>query len=338
MKSLLYILIGISVPFASYSNDSAVFYFKKGIEEKESKRWLMASKHFDKAISFDPKMVNAYLENATVSLEMRKLHQAMEMYKKVHELEPKNVIAISSLMQMNYDYRNYKEAIRLANLCSSCDNADKIIGLSYFKMQDLVSAEKYLQKAIGKKSEDAELYYSLGKNYLQMEEYNKAIPFYEKAVIMDPTKARWMYELGLICYNQGKFKEAVAAFDRAVGAGQTQTNDFKENLGYAAIYSGDYERGESILLELQRQKSGNVEITRSLAEIYYQQKKFDRSLAMCQLLLEKNPNDAKAMYQAGLNFIKKGDKSRGEQLCDKAIEMDGSLKSLRTKKESLGGL
>jgi hypothetical protein len=42
------------------------------------------------------------------------------------------------------------------------------------------------------------------------------------------------------------------------------------------------------------------------------------------------------LYQAGLNFIKKGDKYRGQQLCDKAIEMDPSLANLRQKKEMFG--
>ena len=54
--------------------------------------------------------------------------------------------------------------------------------------------------------------------------------------------------------------------------------------------------------------------------------------------MEKNPDDSKALYQAGLNFIKKGEKDRGQQMCDKAIEKDPSLASLRKKKEMLGGL
>jgi tetratricopeptide (TPR) repeat protein len=337
MKHLLLLILTLGcLSVYAQANDSARFYYQKGLAEKESKRWLMASKAFDKAVSFKADYLDAYIENARVSVEMRKVHQAMELYKKIHEMDPFNKEAIKALMEMNYNYRNFKEAIRLAGLCKDCPDADRIIGMSYYKMEDHLNADKFLQKAVKQNDNDAEAYYTIGRNYLDMEEYNKAIPYYEKAVIIDPTKSRWMYEMGLICYNQGKYKEAVQAFDRAISAGYTQNADFRENLGFAAIYAGYYERGEALLLELQKQKTGNTEITRSLAEIYYQQKQFDKSLNMCQLLLEKNPNDGKAMYQAGLNFIKKGDKNRGQQLCDKAIEMDPSLASLRTKKEMLG--
>ena len=52
--------------------------------------------------------------------------------------------------------------------------------------------------------------------------------------------------------------------------------------------------------------------------------------------MEADPNDAKALYQAGLNFQKMGQKDRGQQMCDKAIEMDPSLENLRRKKEMPG--
>ena len=67
-----------------------------------------------------------------------------------------------------------------------------------------------------------------------------------------------------------------------------------------------------------------------------QQKQYDKSLAYCQKLMELDAKDGKALYQAGLCFQKKGQKDRGQQMCDKAIEMDPSLTSLRRKKEIAG--
>ncbi|MBS1761969.1 MAG: hypothetical protein JSR00_03780, partial [Bacteroidetes bacterium] len=49
--------------------------------------------------------------------------------------------------------------------------------------------------------------------------------------------------------------------------------------------------------------------------------------------LEADSSNARALYQAGLNFQKKGQKDKGQNMCDKAIEMDPSLERLRTKKE-----
>jgi hypothetical protein len=38
----------------------------------------------------------------------------------------------------------------------------------------------------------------------------------------------------------------------------------------------------------------------------------------------------------GMSFQKKGDTNKGQQLCDKAIEMDPGLSSLRQKKQMVG--
>ena len=40
----------------------------------------------------------------------------------------------------------------------------------------------------------------------------------------------------------------------------------------------------------------------------------------------------------GLSYQKKGEKQKGQQLCDKAIEMDPSLNSLRQKQDMGMGL
>jgi tetratricopeptide (TPR) repeat protein len=169
-----------------------------------------------------------------------------------------------------------------------------------------------------------------------MEEYTKAIPWFEKAIKMDGAKNTWMYELGLLYYNQDDYKNAMAAFTTAANNGYIQSNDFNENLGYASLYSGEYEKGEKLLLDIYTKKPGNKDILRDMAEIFYKQKQFDKSLSYCQKLLEIDANDGKALYQAGLVFQKKGEKNRGQAMCDKAIAMDPTLDNLRKKKEISG--
>jgi hypothetical protein len=48
---------------------------------------------------------------------------------------------------------------------------------------------------------------------------------------------------------------------------------------------------------------------------------------------EKN---ASALYMIGMSFQKKGETEKGRMLCDKAIEMDPSLQSLKQKKSLPG--
>jgi tetratricopeptide (TPR) repeat protein len=171
-----------------------------------------------------------------------------------------------------------------------------------------------------------------------MEEYQKALPFFTQAVQLQPEKNSWIYEKGLLHFTLNDYKNAMASFLEAAAKGYIQSNDFKENLGYACIYSGEYDKGETLLLSIWEKKPGNKEILRDMAEIFYQQKQLDRSLKFCQKLLEIDAKDGKALYQAGLCFQKKGEKDRGQAMCDRAIEIDASLASLRRKKEMPGGL
>ena len=339
MKNLL---LAIAVLTCSQSRglntDSSSFYFNKGLQEKGNQRLLVASQAFDKAISINPQYKEAYLENAQLLMQMKQLHKAKENYSKLYELDPQNKTAIRELMEIHYNYNQFDKAIELAKKCTECENAQRIIGMSLYKQEDYAGAEKALLATLQKNALDAEATYTLARTYLDMESYKKAVPWYQKAVGMAGSKNAWMYELGLLYYNNNDYKNAVIAFEKAAAAGYEQKNDFNENLGYASLYAGDYGKGETLLSGILKRKPNNTTILRDMAEIFYQQKQYDKSLEYCQKLMELDAKDGKALYQAGLCFLKKGEKDRGQKMCDKAIEMDPSLANLRKKKEMPGNM
>lgn len=320
----------------SQNTDSANFYFKKGMEERIASHFLVASKYFDKAIQFDSKNKEALLENALVNLEMRKTDAAKSSFTKLYELDPTNNAAIAGLTTLYFDYRQYQKAIEFAKKCTGCENAEKIIAMCNYHLEDYGSAIKGLSGVLAKNPQDAEAAYTLGRSYLEMEQYKAAVPWYNKAVQLDVSKNVWAYELGLLYYNLNDFKNAAIFFNKAAEAGYPKGKDFSENLGYAYIYSGEFQKGEAILLSILAKQPGNVVILRDMAEAYYGQKMYDKSLEYCQQLIDLDMKDARALYQAGLCFQKKGHKQKGEGMCDKAIEMDPSLTSLRQKKMEMG--
>ena len=52
-------------------------------------------------------------------------------------------------------------------------------------------------------------------------------------------------------------------------------------------------------------------------------------------MFENDNRNVRALYMAGMSMIKKGDKSKGAQICDKAIAMDPKLGDLRSQKSVL---
>jgi tetratricopeptide (TPR) repeat protein len=316
--------------------DSSQFYYNKAMKEKEARRYLVASDFFEKSVHFNPSNIEAYLQYGYTSLAMKKTDNAIQNFSKAYTLDPSNITATSELMELYFNYRQYSKAIEFAQKCTGCNNSQRILGMSYYQQEDYSKADKYLAAAIAKDPNDVEVTYTMGRNFLDMDEYTKAVPYYKKAVQMDETRNVWMYELGLLYYNLNDYKNALTSFENAVTHGYNRSNDFNENMGYASLYSGQYEKGENLLLEIYNRKPANKDILRDLAEILYQQKQYDRSLSYCQKLMEMDMKDGKALYQAGLCFQKKGEKDRGQQMCDKAITMDPSLENLRRKKEMIG--
>ena len=340
MKNLLSVLALMAVTHlfaAPKLIDSAQYYYTKGIEEKTAKRYLVASQCFEKATTFNGTFTEAYVENGYANLEMRRTDEAKANFTRAYELQPSNTASIKELANLYYDYRQWDKAIEFAKKCTDCSNSDRIIGMSLYEKEDFGQAEKYLLKVTAATPQDGQVIYTLARMYIEMELEKKAVPYFEKAVTINPENSNWAYELALLYYNDNDFKNAARSFENAAAHGYIQTNDFNENYGYSLLYSGNYEKGEQLVWSVYQKKPGDKEIIRGLATTLYEQKQFNRSLDYCQRLLEMDGKDGKAMYQAGLCFIKMGQKDKGQNLCDKGIEMDPSLASKKTKVGDFSG-
>jgi tetratricopeptide (TPR) repeat protein len=268
LKNLFYATLLLSGGTTLHAQqDSAQHYFNKGNEEKAAKRWMIAAKHYDKAIQFNPKFKEAYLQNGYTNLEMRRTDVAKGHFTKVFEMEPGNTAAIKELTDLYFSYRQYEKAIEFAQKCSTCPNAGRIIGQSQYELEDYAAAVKTLQEVVAKNPADAEAQYAIGRSYLEMEEYKNAIPYYAKAIELDKTRNVWMYELGLQYYNMNDFKNALEQFTKAAENGYPKSNDFNENMGYCQIYTGNFEAGEKTLLDIYAKKPGNKDILRDIADI-----------------------------------------------------------------------
>ena len=339
MKKCLTFLIAIAITatgLATQNTDSSLFYFQKGLEEKTAKRYLVASNHFTKAIQLNPRYLDAYIESGYANNEMRKTDAAKADFTKALELDNQNETAIKELVSIYFNYRQYQNALDLVQKCKTCTNKDRITAMCYFNMEDYGRAEKLLITLVNKNQKDAELAYTLASNYLAMGLEPKAITWYENAVLLDDKKSKWFFELGLLYSNTNNYKKAVVAYTKAADLGFIRGNDFNENLGFAYVYSSDFDNGEKLLNDLISRRPGDKELIRDVATAFYEGKMYDKSLDYCQKLLEMDMKDGKALYQAGLCFQKKGMTERGMLMCDKAIELDPTLAGLKSKKLAPG--
>ncbi len=76
----------------------------------------------------------------------------------------------------------------MAQKCNSCPDADRIMGMSYYNLEDYGKAQTLLQKAVAKNDKDGEAAYTLGRTYLELENEKNAIQLYQKAISIEPDK------------------------------------------------------------------------------------------------------------------------------------------------------
>ena len=74
------------------------------------------------------------------------------------------------------------------------------------------------------------------------------------------------------------------------------------------------------------------------ALFYYYQGKDQQAIDYWDQVLFYDKEHASALYMIGMSYQKKGEKEKGQQLCDRAIQMDPKLKSLKEEKKMPGGI
>ncbi|HYJ37300.1 MAG TPA: tetratricopeptide repeat protein, partial [Chitinophagaceae bacterium] len=131
---------------------------------------------------------------------------------------------------------------------------------------------------------------------------------------------------------------AIVYFERALNKGYKASSDVVENLSNAYIDAGQPQKGIDLLKQLLEKRPGDLELLRNLGYTHFKLAKYPEAIEYYDKVLYFDKSDAKALYMIGLSYQKKGEKSKGQQLCDKAIQMDPSLNRYRHKKELPSGL
>ena len=89
---------------------------------------------------------------------------------------------------------------------------------------------------------------------------------------------------------------------------------------------------------LRKKQQTGRELIYQVAQAYFRAKKYQEAIDTWDIALGLDKTNANVLYMIGLSYQKKGEKQKGQQLCDKAIEMDPSLNSLRQKQDMGMGL
>ncbi len=337
LKLLALVLLLSSVLFAQ--TDSTSYFLQKGLDEKQKGRRMESLRNFEKAANYESNNKVVLSELASGYMDLRKYYQAKETYKKLVDLGETSVSNYKQLLQLCFNLKSYDEALIYASNLKKVDPSEKVsfyFGKINYDRENYGEALKYLNEAFKEEPKNAEIPYMIGRSYADMLNYKLAIPHYQKAIELDGSKYGWIYELGLIFYAQNDNKNALKYIQEAGDKGYPKDNGYMQNLGIAYIDAGNFDNGITILTDLIKKRPSDLNLLDMVAEAYYDKAKYDDAMNYWDAILGYDKTNASALYMIGMCYQKKGDKAKGTQLCDKAIEMDPSLAVYKQKKQMPG--
>jgi len=324
---------------ASAQADSSNYFLQKGLDEKQKGRRMESLKNFEKSFKYDSSNKAMLGELASAYVDLRKYYQAKETYKKLVNLGETSPTNYKQLLQLCFSLRSYDEAILYANDLKKTAPTEKVnyyLGKINYERENYGDALKYLNAAAKDDPQNAEVSYMLGRSYADMQNYKQAIPYYQKAIEQDGSRYGWIYELGLISYANNNNADALKYIQLAGEKGYPKDNGYLQNLAIANLDAGKFDDGMSILNDLLKRRPADLTLLDMTAQAYYDHAKYDDAMNNWDAILGYDKSNAQALYMIGMCYLKKGDKGKGTQLCDKAIQMDPSLAGYKQKREMTG--
>jgi serine/threonine protein kinase len=253
--------------------------------EFENKKKKIAN--YDRAISLDPKNVNAYINRGNAKYELRNNQEAIADYDRAISLDPKNANVYKNRSFAKFKLGNKQEAIADLDKAISIDTKNA----KAYNNRDIAIENKKKEiagydRVISIDPQVAMAYYR-GVAKSKLGNKQEAIAEFDKAISIDPKYAVAYYSRGFAKYELGNKQEAIADFDKAISI------DTK----YAVAY---YNRGNA------KYKLGNKQ--EAMAD-------FDRVISI-------DPKYAVAYNNRGITKYELGNKQEAMADFDKAISIN----------------
>lgn len=321
--------------------DSVKALIQKAQIEREAGRHKLAIEYLQKAVAADPKMIEAQRILGLEALEIRQFDMARQAFLVVLESNPNDIISLEKITGIFFSFRRWDDAIKYGQKLQSLNAGQKInfiIGKSFFEKEDYGKAFMYLDKAYVEEPKNIEIPTMFARGLVDMSNFKAAVKYYLDAVNLDSNNARLYNELAMACSAMNDEKLAIKYYELAISKGIKVDNDFVENLSNSYLAAGMNEKGMDMLKKLLEKKPGDIDLINNIADNYYKLGNYQEAMNQWDKVLYFDKENARALYMIGMCYIKMGDKNKGATLCNKAIDMDPSLKQFRsTKGFPLGG-
>ena len=155
--------------------------------------------------------------------------------------------------------------------------------------------------------------------------YNEAaLPFLNEAAKLDPKNAIAFLKIGEIHDSKGRNAEAIVNFEKALAIDPEFTSVYLP-LGLAQAEAKNYAQAEAYLSKAEAAGLATTEARLARADIFTREGKTQEAIAMLDLIIKAEPNNASAVYQKAVALDKAGQTDQAIAAYKRATQIDANF-------------
>lgn len=339
-------------------NDSAALEFAQGARESEPTseaanvalvRSLLASgdlarveTELARLLRQAPNSASVQALNGVLAVRRNNRAAAVSAFQRSLDLEPGNIEAISGLVGLDIQDKNYSGALKRldAELLKQPTQVE-LLGLSaqvYALAGQTDKAEEVLRRAVTTDPRFSNGFAMLAGLYLKEHRLDDARREFEGMVKRDPQAVGPRTMVGIILEAQGKRADAQRWYEATV-AELNNAPVAANNL--ACIYA---EQGSNLDVALQlaksakRQMPDNPDVDDTIGWVYYKKGLATLAVRPLEDSLAKNPNNPVVLYHLGLTYAKVGDKDKARTTLTRALSVNPQMPAAEMARRTLASV
>ncbi|HXI10725.1 MAG TPA: tetratricopeptide repeat protein [Thermodesulfobacteriota bacterium] len=287
------LLVGAYLLQATY-----IDLYNKGHELLAEGRAKEAEVLLHDSASLNPNYAPALKDLAESYVKLRNFSEAIDNYKKVVELDPRDINSRARLAELYSWDGNYDRAIVTYRDALELDPGNKLllnglaVVLRWSHRYD--EAERLYREVLSTDAENHEALKGLGKTYSMTGDLSKAVEVFEKAISLYPDDSELHKDMGTVLAWQKDFKKAIASLERAVEIFPNYAEAYR-TMGDVYSWMRAYRQAEDSYKKAVDIEPGSLENHMLLAKLYRNTERLKLAEDEVKAALRIDPTDTSAL-------------------------------------------
>jgi tetratricopeptide (TPR) repeat protein len=279
---------------------------------------------FKKAQELNPKNPAPRTDIAAVYVMQKKYPEAIKEYEEILKLDPNRVEVLSSLAQVYMIQGNAKAAFdRVEQQLPRTKNQApvyQLMGQLKLAAKDYSTAIQHLEKAIGLNPELLSAYYLIGNAYVAQQKFDTAIAQYQKLLTKQPKAIPPLMMLGVLYDFKKEPQKANEYYQKILDINQGFA-PAANNLAWNYVqHGGNLDVALGLAQKAREANPNDPGIADTLGWIHYKKGTYATAIGLLKESNEKfKGTNPTVLYHLGVTYDKSGEEELARQALKKAL-------------------